>query len=305
MEIPKDLKTLYKHWKKHTQKPQIDVSEHTQVPQDLKYFISERMRVWERKTNGDKPPFTKDNVLQKFRFCNIYRELDKQTIQIHKDLKAYEDNFSLWLLNLCFHRFVSRPETIFSVGHLSFDRKTNEKVFKKLKNIPSPKYGNAYVFPISVIQKSKTPTREEFFCFCLPKAIKKISPVIQGFNNLSVNEALSSVLPQFEFNFKFHWTEILIDIAYQYPDKIDLFKDFYIGPGALPTAKAINPSTSPVELVNQCIGVDIKDFPYLTYEGQKVYLSAENWEGIFCEYRKYSNLKRGMGRIRKYTTRNV
>lgn len=301
MEVPKDLRNLYRHWKKHTQKPHIQPANDLNIPKELEYFISERMKIWERKTKGEKPPYTKDRVLQNFRFCNIYRELDKQTIQIHKDLKTYEDNFSLWLLNLCFHRFISRPETVFTVGHLSFDRKNNERVYEKLKNILSPKYGNAYVFPISVIQKSKTPTREEFFCFYFPKIIKKLSPVIQDFDNISVNEGFNTILSLFGFNLKFHWTEVLIDVSYQHPDKIDLFKDFYIGPGALPTAKVINSSISPVELVNRCVGLDIKNFPYLTCEGQKVYLSAENWEGIFCEYRKYSNLKKGKGRVRKYS----
>jgi hypothetical protein len=39
----------------------------------------------------------------------------------------------------------------------------------------------------------------------------------------------------------------------------------------------------------------------LTYNHKPVYLSAENWEGIGCEFRKYTNLKNGTGRKKLYS----
>ncbi len=38
----------------------------------------------------------------------------------------------------------------------------------------------------------------------------------------------------------------------------------------------------------------------LTYKNEPIILSAENWEGIGCEFRKYTNLKAGNGRKRLY-----
>lgn len=297
MEIPIELKQLYKHWQYHTK-----VAPPTKTDTnlyDIPYFITERMKIWERKYTNQQLPYTKDKILQTYRFCNIYRELDKQTIQIHTNLKHLTIDFSLWLLNIAYSRFVCNPNTIEKTGLLSFDKNNNEKVFNILKTLPSPKYGTAYIFPISTIQKSEYPTREDFFCKYLPLVIPTIANKITEFERIGVSEALKKILPLFGFNMYFHWTEILIDTAYQYPEYIDLFKQFPIGPGSMPTMKKLssdNPELTCLDMVKN----KIEDFPYLTYNHKPVYLSAENWEGIGCEYRKYCNLRNGVGRKRKY-----
>ena len=215
-------------------------------------------------------------------------------------MQVYRVNFPLWLLNVAFHRLVSNPTTVNKVGKLSFDEKHNKNVYNNLRELSKPKYGNAYVFPISAIQNSEYETREKFFCFYLPKVIPLLASKIEKFENKTVNEALDILLPIFGYKFKFHWTEILIDVAYQFPNRIDLFRDFYVGPGALPTAKQIDPSKNPAEVVDTCVGTILEDSPYLTFNGRPVNLSAGKREGIFCEYRKYRNLKSGKGRIRRF-----
>ena len=302
MEIPEELKILYKHWEYHTHSPLANTQNiNLDNPNisGIKEFSTERMKIWEKKYTNQQQPYTEDKILQTYRFCNIYRELDKQTIQIHTILKDLRDNFPLWLLNTAYLRFVCKPETVTKTGLLSFDKTRNEKVYTKLKELDRPKYGTAYIFPISTIQKSEYPTREEFFCKYLPIVIPKISGEIEKFNRIGVKEALNRILPVFGFNMYFHWTEILIDTAYQYPEHIDLFKRFPIGPGSMPTMKLL--SNLAPELTNlELTRTGIKDFPYLTLNDKNIYLSAENWEGIGCEYRKYINLKSGKGRRRKY-----
>jgi hypothetical protein len=302
MEIPEELKTLYRHWEYHTNPPALTSSEadlDNFIVKGIEDFAIERMRIWEKKYTNQKLPYTEDKILQTYRFCNIHRELDKQTIQVHTRLKDLRDNFPIWLLNIAYLRFVCKPETVVKTGLLSFDKTNNEKVYTKLKELDRPKYGTAYIFPISTIQKSKYPNREDFFCRYLPIMIPQISKEIEKFDRIGVKEALGRVLPIFGFNMYFHWTEILIDIAYQYPEYIDLFKRFPIGPGSMPTMKLL--SNLDPELTNlELSKIDIKDFPYLAFNGKNVYLSAENWEGIGCEYRKYTNLKNGEGRRRKY-----
>lgn len=298
MEIPQHLKLLYRHWAKHTS--QVQNKSSIIPPENLLWFIKERMRIWEKKNSGSTPPYTTDVVLNKYRFCNIYRELDRQTIEIHEQLNSLRSDFPLWLLNIAFHRFICKPTTVKNIGLLSFDKQKNIEIYKRLLLLTSPKYGTPYVFPISVIQRSDYPTREQFFCFYLPKAIPQMAEVISKFKNKTVNQALKEILPLFNFNFKFHWTEILIDVAYQYPELIDLYHDFYIGPGALPTARLLDLNMPPTVLVDRITEYKPKGFPFLTLNSKPVTLSAENWEGIFCEYRKYTNLKSGNGRVRRF-----
>ncbi len=302
MELPYELKTLYYHWEKHTVKPaaQTNSDFNQSIYNQVLSFANERMNIWEKKILNQNPPYSNDQILTNFRFCNVYRELDKQTIVFHKLLKPLKHDLDLWLLNMIFCRFVCNPETITKVGFLNFDTKNNQEVYKKLVNLSSPKYGTAYIFPISIIQKSKWNTREKFFCEYLPIAIPDVSEIIKSFGNISVVEALSRILPAFKFNFKFHWTEVLIDLAYQFPDYIDLFKEFPIGPGSIPSMKNLNNLRNPEIVCLKLVSSVPDNFNYLTFEGKTIYLSAENWEGIGCEFRKYSNLKQGKGRKRRF-----
>lgn len=304
MEIPFDLKKLYSHWQKHTEritsaKTDLSIIDQ-QVLSKVVTFAAERMLIWHNKMQNKPQPYTLDPILANYRFCNIYRELDRQTIQIHEDLLSLKSELDLRLLNLCFHRFVCRPETVIKVGHLSFDDAQNIQIMNNLLNLERPKYGTAYVFPISVLQNSDYNSREKFFCLYLPNIIPQIAALINPFKNETVKSALNKILPVFGYNFRFHWTEILIDIAYQFPEKINLSKDFHIGPGAMPTLQKLGKTDDLNLVLNALANNVLLEFPYLKFNDRPVFLSAENWEGIACEYRKYSNLLTGNGRKKKY-----
>lgn len=302
MEIPSELKNLYKHREYHTVKPtwNDEVFYDKKLMKEIEKFISERMKVWEKKEMKSEPPYTDDEIISRYRFCNIYRELDRQTIEIHSDLKILERDFDVWLLNLVFERMVCKPETIRKVWFLNYDEKHNKEIFEKLMDLPRPKFWVPYIFPISMVGKVGWKTREEFFCFYLPKVMKKCAKCIRTFERESVIGALKKVLPIFWVNFNFHRTEALIDVAYQFPQYIDLFGEFPIWPWSIPTMKRLNPDENPVTLNKKLIWNILTNFPYLTYDGKKVWLSAENREWIGCEFRKYTNLKAWTGRRRIY-----
>lgn len=303
MEIPFQLKKLYKHWESHTQTPKSRTETillDQEVYRSIIPLITERMRIWEKKTKEEQPPYTHDPLLAIYKFCNVYRELDRQTIAYHTLLKPLEKDFPLWLLNMFYCRMVCNPLTVEKTGLLSYDLRKCETVFHKLQDLKSPKYGTAYVFPISAIQRSPYPTREKFIACYLPSHMEQVATVIHSFEKIGVADALPLVLAAFGYNLSFLWTEVLIDVAYQFPGKIDLFKRFPIGPGSRATMKQLNPSEEPEQVCLALIGQQPKDFPFLTYNNKPVYLSAENWEGIGCEYRKYSNLLHGKGRHRLF-----
>lgn len=303
MEIPDNLKLLYRHWESHTveSKHTEDLSQLDQyLLNEISSFASERMRIWEQKVIGKAAPYTADLILQKYRFCNIYRELDRQTIQIHTLLNPLRADFATWLLNLMYCRFSCSPATVGKTGLLSFNETNNKKVYEKLMRLPRPKYGSAYVFPINSIAKTGCDTRELFFCRHLPSIATPLAEALSSIDRVSVTDLLDQILPILGVNMKFHMTEVLIDVAYQYPEKVNLYKDFHIGPGAEPTLKRLSRDIAPEDILNMLPAVRIEEFPYLKYNGMRVTLSSENWEGIACEFRKYSNLRKGAGRVRLY-----
>jgi hypothetical protein len=303
MKIPQDLEELYSHWEYHSSfEPNLNYQSESDlsVLKQIEWFITKRMEMWEMKTSNQSRLYFSDPILSTYRFCNIYRELDRQTIHFHKMLLPIKDDFELWLLNMVFCRFICKPETVSKIGLLSFDSNNNQKVYSNLKQLDSPKFGDAYVFPISLIIKGEYNSRESFFCLYLPKVIKECAKIINSFKKESTVKAIAKILPVFGYNFKFHWTEIVIDIAYQYPDLIDLYKDFPIGPGSIPTMLMLDSNSNPEKTCLELKNIVLKSFPYLEYRGKKILLSTENWEGIGCEFRKYTNLKNNTGRKRIY-----
>lgn len=308
MELPDDLKKLYRHWELYTIPPNrsLTVNQVFTNPKlftALSAFIGERLSIWKKKVSGEKPPYTADLILRTYRFCNIFREFDRQTIEFHRLLNPLRDDFPLWLLNMFYCRMVAQPQTIHATGLLSFDDKENATVYQRLLATPRPRFGTPYVFPVSVILKSNTPTRELFITQHLPRAIKGVAREISGWNKQSVYAGVQKILPIFRYNLNFLWTETLIDVAYQFPQYLNLFSEFPIGPGSAPTMRRVDAKENPQHLVTQlsCIAFDTG----VTYNGKTLALSAENWEGIGCEFRKYTNLSAGEGRKRLFDTKKA
>lgn len=323
---------MYRHWHTHVRGVVSDVESEKEIrgiegvrgieeifsdPElfdELSQFIHERINIWKKKNEGregSREPYTTDPILSTYRFCNIFREFDRQTIEFHTLLNPLRDNFPLWLLNMFYCRMVARTETIKEVGLLSLEGSglgrtdfgesglnQNEVAYKKLMSLPRPRYGTPYVFPVSVILKSSTPTRELFITKYLPSVMRDVAGEISKWHKQNVYEGVEKVLNIFGYNLHFLWTEVLIDVAYQFPEYIDLFAKFPIGPGSAPTMRRINTTENPSDLVAQLArlafdtGIEI--------DGRKLRLSAENWEGIGCEFRKYTNLRAGKGRKRLF-----
>jgi hypothetical protein len=304
MELPKNLKALYRHWRFHiadaSYKPSArSIFKSSVYKKKVEKFVHERMRIWEQKYLGKQKPYTKDKILQTYRFCNIYREFDRQTIEFHTLLNPIRDDFPLWLLNMFYFRLVANTDTVRKLGLLSFDKKRNEKFYKAFIALPRPKFGVPYVFPVSVIMKTKYKTRELFISYYLPLIMKKVADEIATWKRVSVCDGMLKVIPLFGFNLSFLWNEVLIDVAYQYPEYIDLFKAFPVGPGSAPTMNTINASIPAHELTALLAQENIQSG--ITYNKRPLRISSENWEGIGCEFRKYTNLSLGKGRRRVYS----
>lgn len=64
---------------------------------DFMSFVTERHWIYLRRAAGEAPPFTNDPILQKFRFCNIYRELDTVTAWLRESWREpHADDPDLW-----------------------------------------------------------------------------------------------------------------------------------------------------------------------------------------------------------------
>lgn len=76
-------------------------------------FWLERHKVYLRRNVVKKDkPWTKDPMLQNYRFCNIYREIDTVSEWVIKNvIKPYEKNDNLWFM-LATSRLINWPDTL-------------------------------------------------------------------------------------------------------------------------------------------------------------------------------------------------
>jgi len=89
---------------------------------DLVAFIKARHDVFLRREAGKKKPWTKDPILQNYRFCNVYRELDSVTIWIRQNItEKYADqrNYDLWF-QFVLARLLNLPASLAVAGYIAF-----------------------------------------------------------------------------------------------------------------------------------------------------------------------------------------
>ena len=80
------------------------------------YFINERHAIYLRRAAGEPYPWTKDPILQKHRFCNVFRELDKVTVWIRKNWREpYADHKNL-AFSMAVARQINLPATLKEFG---------------------------------------------------------------------------------------------------------------------------------------------------------------------------------------------
>jgi hypothetical protein len=84
---------------------------------ELLNFIVERHNVHRRKRRGEPKPWTADIILQSWRFCNVYRELDTVTEWIAENWRGpHCDDPDLWFA-MVVARLVNWPDSLAEFGY--------------------------------------------------------------------------------------------------------------------------------------------------------------------------------------------
>lgn len=76
-------------------------------------FIYDRQEIWHRRNVLKLPaPWSTDEILRNYRFCNVYRELDGGTLALTKYLTDESISVGKKLFNIVAYRFFNRRDTI-------------------------------------------------------------------------------------------------------------------------------------------------------------------------------------------------
>lgn len=97
-----------------------------------------------KEVNKQPPPWTDDEILQNWRFCNVRREDDKVTRWIAANWRTH-DTPDLWFA-MCVARFINRIETLDKLGFpVPWESGNYLKQIKELMKGKEAVWGNAYI----------------------------------------------------------------------------------------------------------------------------------------------------------------
>jgi hypothetical protein len=79
---------------------------------ELLAFVIERHNIYLRRAQGASKPWTKDPILQQYKFTNVYRNLDKVSVWINENwIAPHLEAPHLWFA-MCVARLVNWPDTL-------------------------------------------------------------------------------------------------------------------------------------------------------------------------------------------------
>lgn len=202
-------------------------------------FIYDRQKVWHKRfVEKAEAPWSEDEVLKTYKFCNVYRELDGGTLALTKYL---QQNLSAEqkLFNIIAYRFFNRRDTIEHLfgGLLNpaeFDFKAYEKRFDNLKENESI-FSNAYLISSHAYNANYRPKDKHVQVLLMLDDLKsRLSDMVVKLRQKSAEEGLKVIEENVKMAGPFLSGQILLDATYAGNIVDYTANDFLIvGPGAL------------------------------------------------------------------------
>jgi hypothetical protein len=116
-------------------------------------FVVERHAIYERRKAGQPEPWTTDPILGEWRFCNVYRELDRVTKWIRENWRdPHKDDPDVWF-SMVVARFVNWSDTLAEIGYpVPWDPDRFLEVMGRRRQAGEQVWTNAYMVAAGPIQ---------------------------------------------------------------------------------------------------------------------------------------------------------
>lgn len=271
-------------------------------------FMRERHSIYLRRKAGEPAPWTKDPIFQKYRFCNVYRELDTVTDWIRRNWREpNQADPDIWFAMIV-ARLLNLPASLEAIGYpIPWDAKRFKKILKERKAAGEKVFNGAYMIhsnateglpktdyladhvltPIwKATQHEKTMTR------CLPVTLAGFHEFLLRFRDMG----------------SFMAAQVVADT--KFTDLLSKANDWWVwaapGPGSERGLNrvcgfAVKERWEPgcwlrrLLTLRQQIEPLLKDMPPL---------SAQDLQNCLCEFDKYERARLGEGRPKQLFTPN-
>jgi hypothetical protein len=116
---------------------------------EMLYWMEERQRIYLKRQAHEPWPWTQDKILQTYRFCNVYREQDKETVWLREHwLQPYADHPNLWFAAPLFRQINWSP-TLEEIGFPAdkWNPRRVKRIMEARKARGEKTYTSAYMLP--------------------------------------------------------------------------------------------------------------------------------------------------------------
>ncbi len=288
-------------------------------------FIFNRQLVWYRRNVLQQPaPWSDDKILQTFKFCNVYRELDAGTQAIRLYITKPDYSAEQKIFNIIAYRFFNRRDTIENLfgGMLDpqhFDFKKLEKCFDEKKREGNI-FSNAYLITAHAVCDYRPHDKHIQILQMLDNLRPQLTAIRQKLQTSSPQQGLKIIEENVPLAGPFLAGQILLDITYAGDIVNYSSNDFLIvGPGAHWGLNIIwerklskkeadeacrflhHKQPQAFENLKKATG---KDWRTICWNNPSYpnfpYLSLHDVQNSLCEFRKYWRLKNNESAKKRY-----
>jgi len=267
-------------------------------------FICARHRAFLRRAAGKPRPWSSDPILQRCKFCNAYRELDRVTRWIAENWREpHKDDRHLWFALVIARRCINWPATLSKIGYpvpwepghflavLERRKKKGKQVFNSdaYKLIVSGQRGDLAELQVRLLLDPLWEGRDRFS----PRRDDTLA-------------TFHSRLAGVKFMGNFHAAQVVADL--KYVGRLRHAEDWWSfaasGPGSQRGLNRVlgRPAKAPWaedEWVEQLHRLQKSFAPALTEAGLPR-MHAQDLQNCLCEYDKYERVRLGEGNGRKF-----
>jgi len=279
------------------------------------YWIYERHTIYHKRfVLKQKPPWTKDPILREYKFTNAYRELDRVSQWVKKNI-IEDKNYTILerLFTLISFKLFNKIETFEEVGLLrynDFDPIKFEKSLKKIVDRGENPFTDAYLVNSMAYQGMK-----KYIAYSrhvIPFVHENMKPFYRTILTAKKPKEIIDHFSIIKGVSDFVAYELYCDIDYFDPPIMKFNQNDYVntGPGAATGVAWIFPSRA--TSYKECEKViyelrnkqkyyfkifGFEDFPYLNNKYGK--LSLREIEHSLCEFQKYMKMINNFGKRRQ------
>lgn len=289
-------------------------------------FVYERHRIWHNRFILKLPwPWTSDPVLRDYKFCNVYRELDRGTRYIVEKILKTDLSRESKLFNVFAYR-------IFNLDQLFHGNVWNEpldphnfnvqKEITRLSNI-AERGGNLFsgaymIHPIMISTEDQRTQKHIQMLYLLEHLANDITTVTDVIQNASNIEEQLQALLRFPGIGKFMAGQMLLDLGYEGGiSKLGGDGWLVTGPGSRRGIRLVYPDVKLKREIDERVfvlwGAQEKNFNilrscgkswdeicYRNSHNQSKYLSVMDIQNCLCEYSKYKKYSVSPGCKKRY-----